>query len=106
MLVWGVGDSGDCEIDVIKDRRNFWPFQYLYRVLNILKFQKMDDQNQLMSREQRGEGRISMKGRLERERERERGKCPDRVEIPPSLLTLFKLTITLLNSLKLNRVTN
>lgn len=64
---------GDCEIDVIKDRRNFWPFQYLYRVLNILKFQKMDDQNQLMSREQRGEGRISMKGRLERERERERG---------------------------------
>ena len=64
-------DGGvDCEIDVIKDRRNFWPFQYLYRVLNILKFQKMDDQNQLMSREQRGEGRISMKGsRLERERE-------------------------------------
>lgn len=55
----------DCEIDVIKHRRNFWPFQYLYRVLNILKFQKMDDQNQLMSREQRGEGRISMKGRLE-----------------------------------------
>ena len=102
---------GDCEIDVIKDRRNFWPFQYLYRVLNILKFQKMDDQNQLMSREQRGEGRISMKGRLdlerrEKERERERGKCPDRVEIPASLLTLFKLTITLLNSLKLNRVTN
>ena len=93
---------------MIKHRRNFWPFQYLYRVLNILKFQKMDDQNQLMSREQRGEGRISMKGRLERERkrERERGKCPDRVEIPPSLLTLFKLTITLLNSLKLNRVTN
>ena len=70
-VVWGVLMGGvDCEIDVIKDRRNFWPFQYLYRVLNILKFQKMDDQNQLMSREQRGEGRISMKGsRLERERE-------------------------------------
>ena len=62
---FGGRSVGDCEIDVIKDRRNFWPFQYLYRVLNILKFQKMDDQNQLMSREQRGEGRISMKGRLE-----------------------------------------
>ena len=69
----GSGGRVDCEIDVIKDRRNFWPFQYLYRVLNILEFQKMDDQNQLMSREQRGEGRISMKGRLERERKRERG---------------------------------